>query len=295
MSRRTIRILRESFAPRAVFDTAVSRALLGQVARGRAPESLRLYSPGEVLAFSLLDRRQPGFAAALEHVRKRSFEPVLRLTGGRAAAFHRATLGFGWCIPIPDARAGIHERFDEIGSIIQATLTRLGVDARVGEVPGEYCPGDHSVNARGLRKLMGVGQRVVLGAAYVGGVLVVSDAERVREILQPVYRALDTPFDPSTVGSIAEEIGEISLEEVAAALLEELSRRYELASGAFDAPTLRLAGELEGRHRADAPKAPLAAGPAAGSTPSAKGVASARASADATSRVRGCRRAPRSR
>ena len=32
-----------------------------------------------------------------------------------------------------------------------------------GEVAGEYCPGQHSVNARGERKLMGVGQRLIRG------------------------------------------------------------------------------------------------------------------------------------
>ena len=42
-------------------------------------------------------------------------------------------------------------------------LGRLGVDARVGEVPGEYCPGAFSVNARGRIKLAGVGQRLISG------------------------------------------------------------------------------------------------------------------------------------
>ena len=32
---------------------------------------------------------------------------------------------------------------------IASALRGLGVDAHVGAVPGEYCPGDHSVNARG--------------------------------------------------------------------------------------------------------------------------------------------------
>jgi len=35
-----------------------------------------------------------------------------------------------------------------------AAFRRLGVDARVGEVSGEYCPGAHSVNARGATKLI---------------------------------------------------------------------------------------------------------------------------------------------
>ena len=74
---------------------------------------------------------------------------------------------------------------------IAAALCDLGVDARVGEVEGEYCPGEYSVNARGALKLMGVGQRIVRGAAHVGGVLVVGRSDRTRRVLEPVYRLKD--------------------------------------------------------------------------------------------------------
>jgi hypothetical protein len=33
------------------------------------------------------------------------------------------------------------ERFERFASLIAAALGGLGVDARVGEVAGEYCPG----------------------------------------------------------------------------------------------------------------------------------------------------------
>ena len=39
-------------------------------------------------------------------------------------------------------------------------LQRLGLDARLGELAGEYCPGEFSVNLAGRSKVMGVGQRV---------------------------------------------------------------------------------------------------------------------------------------
>ena len=63
---------------------------------------------------------------------------------------------------------------------MEDSFRRLGVDARVGEIPGEYCPGAYSVNARGVKKLMGVGQRLVPSAAHVGGVVVVNGANRVQ-------------------------------------------------------------------------------------------------------------------
>ena len=59
---------------------------------------------------------------------------------------------------------------------MERALQRLGVDARVGEVPREYCPGDYCVNARGQTKLAGIGQRLIKGAWHIGGVIVVDEA-----------------------------------------------------------------------------------------------------------------------
>ncbi len=216
------------FAGRAAFDAAYSRALLELVATGAAPETFRLYQPDDVLAFSSVDAASAGFAAAVAAARAAGFEPALRLAGGRAAVFHRETLAFAWTIPAAESRDGIHARFEQISEIVAAALRRLGVDARIGEVPGEYCPGEYSVNARGARKLMGVGQRVIRGAAHVGGVIVVRDSDRVSKALGPVYDAMQLEWDPETAGSVEDELGVATRDEVAAALLVELRSRIAI-------------------------------------------------------------------
>jgi len=216
------------FAGRAAFDAAYSRALLELVATGAAPETFRLYQPDDVLAFSSVDAASAGFAKAVAAARAAGFEPTLRLAGGRAAVFHRETLAFAWTIPAAESRDGIHARFEQISEIVVAALRRLGVDARIGEVPGEYCPGEYSVNARGARKLMGVGQRVIRGAAHVGGVIVVRDSDRVRKALGPVYDAMQVEWDPETAGSVEDELGVATRDEVAAALLVELRSRIAI-------------------------------------------------------------------
>ena len=219
------------FAGRAAFDAAYSRALLDLVARGAAPETFRLYQPDDVLAFSSVDAASAGFAEAVAAARAAGFEPALRLAGGRAAVFHRETLAFAWTIPAAESRDGIHARFEQISEIVVAALRRLGVDARIGEVPGEYCPGEYSVNARGARKLMGVGQRVIRGAAHVGGVIVVRDSDRVSKALGPVYDAMQLEWDPETAGSVEDELGVATRAEVAAALLVELRSRIAIEAG----------------------------------------------------------------
>ena len=245
---RTVALHEESFADRPAFDTAVSRALLGAVADGRHPECLRLHRPGDVVAFSVLDRARPGFADAVEAAHRAGFGAILRLAGGRAAVFHGGTIAFAWCIPDPTPRDGIRARFDATAEVVREALVALGVDARVGEVAGEYCPGEHSVNARGRRKLMGVGQRIVRGSAHVGGVLVVGGGERVREALVPVYASMGFGWDPSTVGAVEDEIPGITVAEVRAALLDAWRRRLTLEARALPAAVLESASEREADH-----------------------------------------------
>ncbi len=246
--RRAIRVLRERFAGRAAFDTAVSRATLECVASGALPETLRLYRPDPILAFARQDAHAPGFGVAVSRARDFGFEPVLRLAGGRAAVYHEATLALAWSIPDPAPRERIGQRFDEVAAIARDALCALGVDARVGLVAGEYCPGAHSVNARGERKLVGVGQRLIRGAAHVGAVIVVGDAARIRSVLEPVYAALGLVWRPESVGSVADETPRGTLAEVERALLSAFADRYELRDGVLDGEVATLAERLAPQH-----------------------------------------------
>jgi octanoyl-[GcvH]:protein N-octanoyltransferase len=225
---RVISLVREGRPNPPELDTAISRATLRMVASGELPETLRLHRPGAIVAFGPRDRVEPGFAAAVAAARSRGFGAVERLAGGRAAVFPEGTPAFSSAVPDASPREGIRSRFQALAEIVRDAFLDLGVDARIGEVPGEYCPGEHSVNARGRTKLMGVGQRVVAGAAHVGGVVVVSGAERVRDVLVPVYAALDLDWDPATVGSMEEEVPGVTWERVEEAIIGSFARRYEL-------------------------------------------------------------------
>ncbi len=227
---RRVALLELGFAGRPAFDTAFSRALLDEVASGAAGETFRLYRPDDVLAFSGFDAASDGFDAAVAAARAAGFTPTLRLAGGRAAVFTTETLAFAWTIPAPESRDGIHTRFAEVAELIADALRRIGVDARIGGVPGEYCPGEYSVNARGTRKLMGVGQRVIRGAAHVGGVIVVRDGARVRSVLESVYAAMGVDWDPATTGSVDAEVAGATCDQVADALRDAVRSRFEIAA-----------------------------------------------------------------
>jgi len=200
-----LRLITRSF-PDAALDTALSTVLVRRVAAGTSPPTLRLFVPGRVVAFGRQDAVRAGYRRAVAAVTDLGYAPVERLAGGRAAVFHEETLAFAWSRPEADPRTTITVRFEEIAGIMADALRRVGVDARVGEVPGEYCPGAYSVNARGERKLMGVGQRLVRGASHVGGVVVVDRADLVNVPLVPAYAALGYDWDPRITGAVADEV-----------------------------------------------------------------------------------------
>jgi len=244
-----LRLIRQGFPDRPAYGTGVSEAILTRVAAGELPATLRLHRPARELAFSKQDRAAPGFRTAVEVARDAGFEPVVRLAGGRAALFHEGTLAIAWATPEERPVAGTHQRFERLAGIVTAAARALGVDARVGEIPGEYCPGAWSVNARGRVKLAGIGQRLITGGAHAGGVLVVTDGALVRTTLEPIYAALGLDWDPGTAGSVADEVSGTTMDDAERALLAEIEREFELVEAELDPETLELAAGLEANHR----------------------------------------------
>jgi len=241
----TIRLVTDSFTRRPTLDTAVSRALLQQVSDGTEPETLRFYRPGTLVAFGPQDTRSPGYRQAVDAARAGGFEAGQRLVGGRAAVYHEETIAFAWAVPSPTPNADIQARFQHIAEIMVSAFHRLGIDALIGEVPGEYCPGQFSVNTRGKKKLMGVGQRLVSRAAHIGGVVVAGGSTRIRDILLPVYNALGIAWDPDSVGSLEDEMAGVRYEDAQRAVVDEFASRYELVNASVSKDTLTLAEAVE--------------------------------------------------
>jgi len=241
-------VSREGFEGSAARSTAMARATLIRVAAGELPATFRLHRPARILAFSKQDAASAGFAPAVERARAAGFEPVLRLAGGRAAVYHEGTLALSWAVPDPHPAARTEARFRELAELLRLSLADLGVEARVGEIPGEYCPGAWSVNARGATKLAGTGQRLIAGAAHRGAVIVAAGSELVRDVLIPVYEALELEWDPATSGSIEDEVESIGATAVEDAILARLAEGYDLSEVRIDPATHALADDLEPDH-----------------------------------------------
>jgi lipoate-protein ligase A len=223
------------------------------VSAGTRSPLVRVYRPWPTVAFGRRDSFLPGFARAAAAARRHGFEPVIRSAGGRAAAYHEECLVIEEIIAASDATSGIQDRFaDEARSQARA-LRGLGVDARVGEVPGEYCPGQFSVNARGETKLIGAAQRIIRGGWLFSSVVVVSGSARVRAVLEEVYAALELDWNPASTGAVDDERAGTTVGPVQDALLAGLASRYRFNAAELSAEDRAAAGDLLDRHRVVTP------------------------------------------
>jgi lipoate-protein ligase A len=231
-------------------ELATAQALLRRVARGDQGETLHVHRPAApTVAFGRRDLRLPGFEDAVAAVRAAGFTPVVRPQGGRAVAYTSQTLVVDHVCPDPQWPSGLEARFGSFGEVWVDVLRGLGADARLGEVPGEYCPGSHSINARGAVKLVGTAQRMVRGAWLFSAVLVHDGAPRLRALLHDVYGAMGLAFEDASVGSLAEEVPGLALDTVEAAVLAAYQERLGLTRGEPGPGLLAEAGALVDDHR----------------------------------------------
>jgi octanoyl-[GcvH]:protein N-octanoyltransferase len=245
-----VQLVRAGFPDDPALDVAVGHALLEGAARGAVGPTLRVYRPGPTCAFGRLDTLAPGFSAAVAAARAHGFAPALRQPGGHAAAYDAGALCLDHVRPEAEAIPQLQARFEAAGELFAAALRAVGVDARVGEIPGEYCPGQWTVSARGAVKLVGTAQRLVRGGSLLGAVVLVRGGARVRAVLEDVNAALGLEWDPATVGAAEDEVPGLTVDAVERAVLDAYSAAFgPFEAGALDEAAVSRAHELARRSR----------------------------------------------
>ncbi len=194
--------------------TAAAVSRLNEVASGQGWGAIEWGRPSPSAAFTRRDSREPGFGEAVEVVIAHGFEPFIRPVGGRLAAYHEGSLVLDVNVRSENPRSGTTERFRVLSAALAQGLRTLGVDARVGEVPGEYCPGHWSVNEGDRTKLIGTGQRLVRGAFLFTAVIVVGNPEPLADVMSSTYNCLGMEMDALTVGSVAQHVPGVTLDDV---------------------------------------------------------------------------------
>lgn len=227
-----------------MLDIAVTHALLREVAAGRRPPALRVFLPGPTVAFGRLDALRDGFAAACDAARRHGHTPVIRPAGGHAAVYDARCVVVEHVTVEKDVTAGLQDRFAAQSGRLRDVLAGLGLDARIGELRGEYCAGAHSINLGGRLKVAGIAQRAIRGAALTTAVITVQDGRHLRAVIDDVYTALGLDVVPATAGAIDELLPGIT----AARIAELVAASYGGAPAPLDDALLAAARALAPRH-----------------------------------------------
>ncbi|EON22327.1 putative lipoate-protein ligase A [Nocardioides sp. CF8] len=231
-------------------NLALGHLLARRAEREDSFEALHVYRPsGRSVVFGRRETRAPGFGAAVRAATAAGFEPLVRATGGRAVAYTEQTVVVHHVRHDEEPIGGHDARFVEIGHRLVDVMRTLGVEARLGAVPGEYCPGAHSVNARGETKLIGTAQRVLRQAWLFASLVVVGDEEELRPVLTEVYGHLGQDFDAASVGSLSAENPALEPGAVARALLTAFAGATPTLPISALGELLDDADQLAGDHR----------------------------------------------
>ncbi len=201
-------------------DRATTRRLAGWVGETGQP-AVRVWRPHPTVAFGRRDTTRDGYERALQAAAESGYAVLERSVGGHAVAFTGTTIAVLRAEPVDEARTGIQKRYDRVTGAVARALAGVGATVEQGEPDGAFCPGTHSLSADG--KIAGLAQRVRREVALTSGVVVVRDHDRIAEVLDPVYDALDIPFDRDAVGSVARAGGTGDPEQVTAALQSSLA------------------------------------------------------------------------
>lgn len=195
------------------------------------PGVLRLRRPRPTAAFSPQDTVHSNYAVVREQARAQGFAPIERGTGGRLSIFDEGALAITLIAPHADPHRFTLQRYDMFAGAIAAALSAIGVEARIGELAGEYCPGKYSINAGGRVKLVGVAQRMNRRAFQMGAIIAVERSDNALRAIADAYAGMSLSFDPATYGAVQDVRPGLQIEKVAATVKAKLTEMLAQVAG----------------------------------------------------------------
>jgi lipoate-protein ligase A len=233
------------------------RTIFEGVASGARPATVSITPSTRHVGVTRRDTFRPSFSDAVAAAGELDYPVLVRSAGGGATAADLGTFGFSIIRPAEETehRRGITDRYDEAAAFVLGAFSRLGVEAEVGEVQEEFCPGDHSIrigDGESGMKVVGIAQRITRRATSVGGIVLVEGERDLARVLERVYAAIRLPFRPESVGSLRLAGYDAGIQHAIEAFATEAERVYGAVRTPVDEKTLALATREGGQYLVEA-------------------------------------------
>ena len=147
------------------------------------------------------------FVTAKTIASRLGYEPILRPAGGHLAIYDHRSLILDITAPHENPGRDIINRYELFSEKISSYIGLLGVDARIGQVDGEFCPGRFSINSSSQKKLVGIAQRITKNGYYLSALILLEPSPKAINALSATYKLIDLDFDPSSHGDLHELVG----------------------------------------------------------------------------------------
>jgi octanoyl-[GcvH]:protein N-octanoyltransferase len=226
-------VVRATVTGGALAELALPASLLRAPHDGVA-QVVSLYVPSQpTVAFSSRDVRSPRFEDARRAAEDAGFVAAVRAPGGRMVAYDEGAVVIDHLTyTTAGSSTGRPHTFAENAADHLRVIRALGgTKAQIGELDGEYCPGEFSINMDRRVKVLGSAQRVAGGNALFSTVVQVDLSQRVRAVIAEVSSVLGYPLAPQTVGGLRDYLPTLEPEHVASAFADEYLRRLGAAPG----------------------------------------------------------------
>lgn len=196
-------------------------------------ELVHVYVPaGPTVAFSARDARSPQFDLAVRVAREEGFTPVVRSPGGRMVAYDRGAVVIDHLVPTTIHHSKIVRTFEANAHAHARVLSTLRVaDVRVGEVAGEYCPGEFSLNIAGAVKVVGSAQRITGRGSLFSTVVQVDVSGAVAAAISRVSAVLGYKLESTTVGGLNDFEPDLQVDDVLQAFAADYRLHLSLEHG----------------------------------------------------------------
>ncbi len=215
---------------------------------------VHVYRPqAPTVAFSTRDLRSPGIGVATRVAREAGFAAVTRSPGGRMVAYDDGAVVIDHLRALPGTTGRMSD-FAENARAHVEVLRALGVsDLRVGEVEGEYCPGEFSVNVGGAFKVIGSAERITARGALFSTVVQVRMSDAVRDVLGNMSSALGYPLNTGSIAGLTDVVPGLEPDAVATAFAADYRSRLHLDDGVLPEPVVTHARAAETTPATDGP------------------------------------------